>query len=190
MGKLISLIHVSLDGYMADPDGQINWIKMDEELNRYVTELRRDAAGTVYGRTTYQIMESYWPGVLKNPGSGPKWQHDYAEWVDKAVKVVVSKTLTGVSWNNTRLISDHVGEEIGRVKQEVKGDLLLLASATLAGTLMPLGLIDELVVTVNPIVLGAGKAFFMGLPDKMPLKLLETRKFNSGVVGLHYTTRV
>lgn len=186
MGKIISLIHISLDGYMADLNGQINWVKMDEELSDYVTELRKDAVGTVYGRITYQMMDPYWPNVLKDPGSFPAWQVDYAEWVDKALKVVVSQTLPGVTWNNTRLIRGNVAEEIGRIKHEVKGDLLLLASATLVGTLLPLGLIDELAVTVNPIVLGGGNPYFIGIGDKVPLTLLETRKFNSGVVGLRY----
>jgi dihydrofolate reductase len=73
MGKIISMIHMSLDGYMADTEGQINWIAMDAELSDYVTELRQGAAGTLYGRVTYQMMDPYWPNVLKNPGNFPSW---------------------------------------------------------------------------------------------------------------------
>jgi dihydrofolate reductase len=186
MGKIISLIHISLDGFMADTNGQINWIRMDGEVHGWVMELRRDAAGTLYGRTTYKMMDTYWPGVLKDPGSYPQWQVDYAEWVDKALKVVVSKTLPGVDWNNTRLIRDNVGEEIRRIKEEVSGDLLLLASATLVGTLLPMGLIDEVAVTVNPIILGKGRPFFVGLGDKVPLRLRENRTFSNGAIGLRY----
>jgi dihydrofolate reductase len=186
MGKIISLIHMSLDGFMADINGQINWIKMDGEVHGWVMELRRDAAGTLYGRTTYKMMDTYWPGVLKDPASYPEWQVDYAKWVDKALKVVVSTTLPGVDWNNTRLIRDNVGEEIRRIKEEVSGDLLLLASSTLVGTLWRLGLIDELAVTVNPIILGKGKPFFTGLGGKVPLALREERKFTNGAVGLRY----
>jgi dihydrofolate reductase len=180
---------MSLDGYMADVDGQINWIAMDAELSDYVTELRQGAAGTLYGRITYQMMDPYWPNVLKNPGNFPQWQVDYAQWVDKAVKVVVSKTLPAVSWNNTRLIRDDVEREIGRIKEELEGHLLLLASATLVATLLPMGLIDELVTTVTPIVLGQGRPFFAGLRDRVPLALKETRTFSSGVVGLHYRVK-
>lgn len=186
MGKIISLIHISLDGFMADADGQINFIKMDGEIHGWVMELARGAAGTLYGRTTYQMMDPYWPNVLKDPGGYPDWQVEYAEWVDKALKVVVSGTLPGVDWNNTRLIRDNVGEEIRRIKDEVEGGLLLLGSATLMGTLMPLGLIDEVAVTVNPVVLGKGKSFFAGLRERVPLKLLETRTFSGGAVGLRY----
>jgi dihydrofolate reductase len=186
MGKIIALIHISLDGYMADLDGQINWVAMDAELSDYVTELRRGAAGTLYGRVTYQMMDPYWPNVLKNPGNFPAWQVDYAQWVDKAVKVVVSKTLPAVSWNNTRMIRDNVEREIRQIKEELDGHLLLLASATLVSTLLPAGLIDEVVTTVTPIVLGQGRPYFTGLRDRLPLVLKDTRTFSSGVVGLHY----
>jgi dihydrofolate reductase len=186
MGKIIALIHMSLDGYMADLDGQINWVAMDAELSDYVTELRQGAAGTLYGRVTYQMMDPYWPNVLKNPGNFPAWQVDYAQWVDKAVKVVVSKTLPAVSWNNTRMIRDNVEQEIRQIKEELDGHLLLLASATLVSTLLPAGLIDEVVTTVTPIVLGQGRPYFTGLQDRLPLVLKDTRTFSSGVVGLHY----
>jgi dihydrofolate reductase len=186
MGKIIALIHISLDGYMADLDAQINWVAMDAELSDYVTELRRGAAGTLYGRVTYQMMDPYWPNVLKNPGDFPAWQVDYAQWVDKAVKVVVSKTLPAVSWNNTRMIRDNVEREIRQIKEELDGHLLLLASATLVSTLLPAGLIDEVVTTVTPIVLGQGRPYFAGLRDRLPLVLKDTRTFSSGVVGLHY----
>ena len=185
----MALIHMSLDGYMADSEGQINWIAMDGELSDYVTELRRGAAGNLYGRITYQMMDPYWPNVLKNPGNFPSWQVEYAEWLDKAVKVVVSKTLPQVSWNNTRIIKDDVEGEIRRIKDELDGHLLLLASATLVSALLPLGLIDELVTTVTPIVLGGGRPFFAGLRDRVPLALKDTRTFSSGVVGLHYRVK-
>jgi dihydrofolate reductase len=134
-------------------------------------------------------MDPYWPNVLKNPGNFPAWQVDYAEWVDKAVKVVVSKTLPAVSWNNTRIIRDNVEQAIRGLKEELDGHLLLLASATLVGTLLPMGLIDELVTTVTPIVLGQGRPFFIGLKDRVPLALKETRTFSSGVVGMHYRVK-
>jgi dihydrofolate reductase len=189
MGKIIALVHMSLDGYMADLDGQINWIAMDAELSDYVTELRQGAAGTLYGRITYQMMDPYWPNVLKNPEHFPPWQVEYAQWVDKAVKVVVSKTLPAVSWNNTRLIRGDVEREIRRIREDLDGHLLLLASATLVATLLPMGLIDELVTTVTPIVLGQGRPFFTGLKDRVLLALKETRTFSSGVVGLHYRVK-
>jgi dihydrofolate reductase len=106
--------------------------------------------------------------------------------VNESLKVVVSKSMSGTTWNNTRLITDNVGEEVRKVREEVKGNLMLMASATLAATLLPMGLIDELCININPIILGSGKGYFKETSDRMPLKLTETRNFNRGVVGLRY----
>jgi dihydrofolate reductase len=190
MAKIIALGHISLDGYMADPNGKIDWIRMDEETNQLVKELYRDAAGTIYGRKTYELMDPFWPDVKKEPGKWPKWVVDYADWVDEALKVVVTTTLKSIAWRNTRVIGDHVVEEIGRIKQEVKGDLLLLASAQLLSTLLAAGLVDEVVVTIWPVVLGAGRPYFAGLKDRVGMELREERKFSNGVVGLRYGVKM
>lgn len=186
MGKIIALGHISLDGYMADLQRQINWIRMDEETNRFVKALYPGAAGTIYGRKTYELMDPFWPNVKKEPEKWPKWVTDYAEWVDDAVKIIVSSTLGSVSWKNTRIIRDHVVEEVRQVKEEVKGDLLLLASAQLLAALLPAGLVDEVGVTITPVVLGQGIPYFSGLTGKLGLELLEEQKFKNGVVGLKY----
>jgi dihydrofolate reductase len=186
MGKIIALGHVSLDGYMADLKGQINWIRMDEETNQLVEELYRGAAGTINGRKTYEVMDPFWPNVKKEPEKWPKWIVDYAEWVDEAVKVVVSTTLSSSSWKNTRFIRKNVVGEMRQIKQEVKGDLLLAASAQLLATLLPTGLVDEVVVTITPVILGEGMPYFKGSTAKVPLELREERKFSNGVVGLKY----
>jgi dihydrofolate reductase len=186
MGKIIALGHMSLDGYMADPDGKIDWIRMDGETNKLVEELYRDAAGTIYGRKTYELMDPFWPDVLKSPEKWPGWVVNYAKWVDKALKVVVTTTLSSINWENTRLIRNDVVAETRRVKQEVKGDLLLLASAQLLSTLLPAGLVDEVVVTITPVILGEGLPYFSGLKGRVGLELREERKFSNGVVGLRY----
>jgi dihydrofolate reductase len=186
MGKIIALGHISLDGYMADPEGQINWIRMDGEVAVLVAELYRNAAGTIYGRKTYELMDPFWPNVLKTPEKWPDWMLAYAEWVDEALKVVVTTTLKSIAWKNTRVVGDHVVEEIGRIKQEVNGDLLLLASAQLLSTLLGAGLVDEVVVTIWPVVLGEGRPYFVGLKDRVGLELREERKFSNGVIALRY----
>jgi dihydrofolate reductase len=188
MGKIIALGHISLDGYMADLEGKIDIIKMDEEVARYVAEFWQGASGTVYGRKTYELMDPFWPNVKKEPEKWPGWMVDYALWVDAAVKVVVTRTLPSVSWRNTRLIRERIAEEIGRVKEEVKGDLLLLASAQLLAELLPVGLVDEVVVTVWPVVMGEGKGipYFKRLPEKVKLELREERRFKNGAMGLRY----
>lgn len=186
MGKIIALGHMSLDGYMADPEGKINWIRMDQEIAGYVAEFWRGAAGTVYGRKTYEVMDPFWPDVLKDPEKWPGWIVEYAEWVNEAVKVVVTTTLKSIAWKNTRVVGDHVEEQVRRVKGEVKGDLLLLASAQLLSSLLAMGLVDEVVVTIWPVILGEGLPYFAGIRDRVGLELREERKFSNGVAGLRY----
>jgi dihydrofolate reductase len=186
MGKIIALGHISLDGYMADSARQISFVPMNEEIADFVAELWRGAAGTIYGRKTYELMDPFWPDVLKQPEKWPGWVVKYAEWVDDALKVVVSTTLGSISWKNTRLIRENVVEEMRRVQQEVKGDLLLLASGQLLATLLPAGLVDEVVVTVTPVVLGEGLPYFAGLKERVRLLMLGERRFANGVVGLRY----
>lgn len=186
MAKIIALGHMTLDGYMADPNGKIDFIRMDAEIAGFVAELWRGAGGTIYGRKTYELMDPFWPNVKKEPGKWPGWMVAYAEWVDKAVKVVVTGTLKSISWNNTRVIKGHVVDEIRRVKSEVEGDLLLLGSGQLLGTLLAAGLVDEVVVTVTPVLLGEGMPYFSGFPARIGLELREERRFSNGMVGLRY----
>src|ERR1700749_2490258 len=96
MGKIVSLVHTSLDGYMANSKGEMNWVIFDSSLNDHVTEIRKTAAGTIYGRKTFQMMEGYWPIVLKNakdPNSESDASVSYAKWVTDHQKTVVSTTL-------------------------------------------------------------------------------------------------
>ncbi|HEV2354407.1 MAG TPA: dihydrofolate reductase family protein [Puia sp.] len=186
MGKIIALGHMSLDGYMADSDRQINWVKMDAEIGGFVAEFWKGATGTIYGRKTYQLMDPFWPDVLKDPGKWPGWIVDYARWVDQALKVVVTTTLTSIAWRNTRIIADHVEEQMAAVKKEAKGDLLLLGSGQLTGTLLNRGLVDEVVVTITPVLLGKGLPYFSGFEDRVGLELADERRFSNGMAGLRY----
>ena len=184
MGKLVLLEHISLDGFAAGPNKEIDWIKYDKELEDYVTELRSNTDATLYGRVTFQIMEEYWPKILKNPGS-PANQMKYARWVTEKLKIVVSKTLSAVEWNNTMLIKDNIFEAITDLKEKLQGDILLIGSPTLVKSFMKLGLIDEYRIDINPILLGSGIKLFDG-NNKVNLRLLESTQFNSGVVAFHY----
>ena len=178
-------MHVSLDGYMAGPKGEMDWIIYDKELEATVTDLRKNADATVYGRNTYQMMEYYWPSVLKNPDS-PANQMEYAQWVDKKLKVVVSRSLDSVTWNNTKLITENLAEEINRLKKGLNGDLLLIGSAQLTHSLLKLGLIDEFRINLNPVLIGNGIPLFKDVKEGTKIKLVTATKLNSGVVVMHY----
>ena len=185
MRKLVLFMHTSLDGFVAGPNGELDWISYDEELERYAAELVSTVGSPLYGRVTYQMMESYWPTVLKNPSS-KKYELEHAQWVENINKVVFSKTLQKVDWKNTRLIKENIAEEIQKLKQQPGKDLVIFGSPGLAQTFMRLGLIDEYRLTVNPVVLGRGIPLFKEIKDRINLRLINAKTFNSGVVGFHY----
>lgn len=187
MRKLISLMHFSLDSFTSGPNGELEWAIVDEELNPSVDSLISNVDTALYGRTTYLGMYSYWPTVLTDPQAPPR-DRRHAEWVEHVSKVVFSTTLDKATWENTRLIKDHVVEEVEALKREPGRDLMIFGSPGLVHTFTHLGLIDEYRLFLNPIVLGGGIPLFQGGGDWKKLKLLEAKAFRSGVVGLHYQT--
>ncbi len=187
MRKLVLFMHLSLDGFAADPNRGLDFLSYDKELEQYADELVKTVGSPVYGRITYQLMESYWPTVLKKPNAN-KHTLEHAQWVENVPKIVFSKTLTEVTWNNTQLIKDNIAEEVKKLKQQPGKDLVIFGSPGLATTLMNLGLIDEYKLTVHPIILGSGISVFTNNTTKSTLKLVDSKTLKSGVVTLHYTT--
>jgi len=187
MRKLVLFMHMSLDGFAADANRQLNFLTYDKELQDWADELVKTVGSPVYGRTTYQLMESYWPTVLNDPDEDQR-SREHAQWVENVPKIVFSKTLSEASWNNTRLIKDNVAEEINKLKQQPGKDLVIFGSPGLSANLMNLGLIDEFKLTIHPIILGDGISVFTNNNTKSKLKLLDSKTLKSGVVTLHYAT--
>ncbi|MFH4406437.1 dihydrofolate reductase family protein, partial [Acinetobacter baumannii] len=127
----------------------------------------------------------YWPTMLSNPEAS-EHERNHAEWIEKTEKIVFSTTLDTVEWNNSRLVKDHVEEEINKLKQQPGKDMVILGSPRFAHYLMQLGLIDEYKITVSPVLLGSGLPLFQGIEQKTSLKLIENKTFASGAIGLHY----
>ncbi len=185
MRKVISFMHVSLDGFTTGPNGELEWAIVDEELNPYVDALFRNVDMALYGRVTYLGMQSYWPTVLTDPEAAPR-DLAHAHWVENVSKIVFSTTLSRAEWKHSRLVKDHIAEEIASLKQQPGLDLMIFGSPRLTHTFIHLGLIDEYRLFLNPIVLGGGIPLFQDIKDWMKLKLLEAKTFQAGVVGLHY----
>jgi len=186
MKKVVLLMHTSLDGFVAGPEGGMDWISMGEEIFEDAIRLANSADAALYGRVTYQMMEGYWPGVLTNPSSTKNQLH-HAQWVENVKKIVFSTTLDGVEWNNTTLIKENVAEEIADLRaQPGDGILLIFGSPRLEHSFTELGLIDEFYLFVNPMVLREGIPLFKNTGSRIGLKLLETQIFDSGVVKLRY----
>jgi dihydrofolate reductase len=181
-------MHMSLDGFVAGPNGEMDWITLNDQVFSYVERFIDDADTGLYGPTTFGMMESYWPAVLKNPkASGHHLNH--SKWYEKAGKVVFSRKLNKLENQNAKLIKDDLAGEIEVLKKSPGKNLMIFGSPRLVHSFAQLGLIDEFVITANPIILGAGIPMFAGIDRRIPLELMKSTELQSGVVGLHYKSR-
>ncbi len=179
MRKLIAAINMTLDGF-CDHTAVI----ADDELHQHYNELLSNADTLLYGRITYQLMESYWPTVVKNP-TGNKPTDEFAVLIDNISKIVFSRTLKNVDWKNTKLKKEVIKEEILELKQQA-GKNIFVGSPSLIVTFMQLDLIDEYQLCVQPIILGKGLPLFKNITARINLKLLKTKIFGSGSITLYY----
>jgi dihydrofolate reductase len=181
MRKVILFNMATLDGFFAGPNGEIDWHHVDDEFNEFAMAQLNAADGLLFGRVTYQGMASYWPTDMARTNDPM-----VADKMNTLPKIVFSRTLASAEWNNTRLVTGNVAEEISKLKRQPGQDWLLLGSADLASSLTNLGLIDEYRVMVNPVVLGGGKPLFKGMKEKLNLKLTNAKTFRNGNVLLCY----
>ena len=182
MRKLIAAINMTLDGF-CDHTALI----ADEEIHQHYNELLSNADTLIYGRITYQLMESYWPTVVKNP-TGNKPMDEFAVLIDNISKIVFSRTLQQVDWKNTKLKGEVIKEEILELKHSRNGRSknILVGSPGLIVALTQLDLIDEYQLSVQPIVSGSGLPLFKNVADRIILKLLKTKTFGCGAITLYY----
>ena len=185
MRKVISFMHISLDGFVAGPNGEMDWIKVDEEIFDHVGKRISETDSALYGRVTYEMMQNYWPEAGNEPTAS---RHDieHSKWYSNVHKVVLSKTLKDAGLPNTKIISDNLLERVNEIKQQGGSEILLFGSPTATHSLIQLNLIDGYWLFVNPIILGQGIPLFVDIKDKIKLKLLTTKQFTSGVTELNY----
>jgi dihydrofolate reductase len=183
MATLTYGMNVSLDGYIADRDGGIDWTDPDPEQHQYWNDLTATLALSLYGRKLWDIMASFWPTADQDPDASAQVVQFAQRW--RAVpKVVFSKTLDEVS-GNARLERGDVVEVTRKLKEETAG-LIEVGGATTAAPLVRAGLVDELRVAIMPVVVGGGTPFFPALDKLLRFELVETRSFASGTVLHHY----
>jgi dihydrofolate reductase len=185
MRKIISFMHMSLDGFVAGPNGEMNWIKVDQEIFDYVGIRIGQGDTAMYGRVTYEMMESYWPGAGDKPGAS-KHDIEHSKWYSKVHKIVLSKTMKGSEIGNTTIISDNLEERINEIRMQAGKDILLFGSPTATHSLISKDLIDGYWLFVNPVILGKGIPLFTDIKEKINLTLLNTRQFTCGVTELDY----
>jgi dihydrofolate reductase len=175
--RIILSMYISLDGYVAGPGGELDWFIWDKEMEAYSIDLIKTIDTMLFGRVTYQLMESYWPNA-----SPPTENQIIIDAMNNTPKVVVSETLNETTWNNTSLIKEKIPEEVSKLKQKKGKDIVIYGSSVLASALTKHKLIDEYQFFVNPVVIGKGKPLFENINGGVKLKLTRTKVFNCGNV--------
>jgi dihydrofolate reductase len=184
MRKVIMQIELTLDGFYAGPKEEFDWFTLDPEAWQFSFGLLSQIDSVLLGRKNYEGFASYWPTVATNPEAS-ETDLAFSRWLDAVPKVVFSKTLDKVEWKNSRLIKDNLAEEVAKLKAQPGKDILIMNSASVAQACIQHGLLDEFWLTIHPVTLGSGLALFK---DRVSLKLLSTKVFDSGQVFVHYAT--
>ncbi len=183
-------MHLSLDGFVAGPNGEMDWIKINDEIFDHVGKRISKGDTALYGRVTYDMMENYWPTAANQPNA-TKHDIEHSKWYSKVHKVVLSTTLKPDNYReaNTTIIGHSLTDNINKLKQELGGggeEILLFGSPSATHALMQLNLIDGYWLFVNPVILGKGIPLFTGIQEKTNLNLVSTHPFACGVTELSY----
>ena len=179
MRRVVAAINMTVDGNCDHTAGI-----PDEEIHQHYSELLRNGGTLLYGRITYQLMEDYWPALVRNP-SGNTANEEFAVAIDNIPKLVFSNTLKSVEWESATLATRNLKEEVLELRKQ-KGKNILVGSRSLIVSLLNLGLIDEFQLTVHPVIAGPGLPLFEGVSDRILLKLIKTKKFGSGALTFYY----
>jgi len=186
MRKIVLLEHISLDGYMAGPNGEMNWIPFDEDLAAFGHKATDRCDAVIYGRKTYEMMAGYWPTAGDQPNAS---EHDksHSVWVNKAEKFIVSRSLQSAPWgsfDDCTVVGDI--QSFAEIKDRTGRDIVLIGSIDTARAMIDAGLVDEYYLTLNPAILGGGRRLFDDVHNKINLKLADSQTFSTGVVACHY----
>lgn len=181
MRKIIYQMMLTLDGYYSGPAGEIDWHVVDEEFQRYSIEFLQSIDTLMFGRKTFEMMESFWATEV-----GKAADPIVAGYMNEINKIVFSTSMNTVNWKNARLITENIAEAIVELKQSPGKDIAIFGSSIFVNSLANHQLIDEYRIIVNPVLLGEGKSIFQGVTNHKTLKLVETKRFKSGNVLLRY----
>jgi len=175
--KVIVSNVASLEGFFETPDKKLDWFVTDAEFFDYAKAMLRAADTLLFGRWTYELMANYWPTAPAD---------EIADQMNNLPKLVFSRTLQKVGWNNSRLAESTPREEVSKLRKQSGKDVVVLGSATVASALLQAGLVDEYRVILQPVLIGRGNFLFKDITERMRLKLISARAFGSGAVLLSY----
>jgi dihydrofolate reductase len=179
MRKIIFSINTTINGFADHTIGIV-----DAELHNFFSDILDDADVILYGRKTYQLMESYWPTACDDPGSTES-EKRFADIINPVKKIVFSRSLKKVDWQNSELAEDDLVSTVKELKKQ-EGKPIAVGSINIAGQLFKENLIDEFWFAVHPVISEKGPRLFEGINLDTRLKFLDSKKFSSGVIVLHY----
>ena len=185
MRKLVLLMHTSLDGFVAGPNGEMDWIYVGDDMFDIADDRTDEADTALYGRVTYDMMEGYWPNAGNRPGADKHAKH-HSEWYNRVEKIVVSKTLADDPHRKRKVINENFIAKILSLKEKDGNNILIIGSPSIVRSLIKENIIDDFWLFLNPVILGFGIPLFDPKGKKISLELVNTKKFDSGVICLHY----
>lgn len=185
MGKLIISEHITLDGYMAGINGEMDWIGFDDELFDFVGRITDSAGGALYGRKTYEIMDAYWPIAGTKP-QATKHDLEHSAWYSRVDRLVLSRTMQGQDTGQTRFITS---DDLTPVTEMVsRTNVVVFGSPSAVRLLLDAGLVDEMHLFVNPVTLGSGVSMWGAMAQRQQWLLAGSNTYVNGkIIGLHYT---
>jgi dihydrofolate reductase len=185
MKKVVAFLHISLDGFVAGPKGELDWAKVDQSLFEHVGKRISIGDTAIYGRVTYDLMESYWPTAADHPNAT---QHtiEHSKWYKNVRKIVLSTTMADNPDNNVTVVSDQLTTKINQLKQAPGEEILIFGSPTATQSLMKEGLVDGFWIFLNPVILGKGKRLFEDDGPFLRLKQVSVNPIPSGAIELNY----
>ncbi len=198
MRRVVMFNQVTPEGLFSDPEGGLGWVAQDEQLNRQNAAGLGQPGAMLFGRSTYQMFEAFWPHALGDPNTAPDPHHPgnaspeiraMAVWINESEKLVFSRTLKSVTWKNSRLLPELDPAQVQALKEGQGSDIMIFGSGSIVSQLSAHRLIDEYQFVVSPLLLGRGRPLFQDLAASVPLELLEARSYPSGNVVLRYAPR-
>jgi dihydrofolate reductase len=179
---------VTVDGYFAGTDGDIDWHTVDDEFNALAVDFIGQCDTALFGRTTYDLFADFWPTAI-NDDDLTSEDHSIAKALNDMRKIVITHNELTSDWNNTEVWHELNPEAVTALKQQDGKNIVIYGSGTIVKQLTDMGLIDEYQFIVAPVILGDGRSLFKG-NDRLHLTLLESRNFNSGNALLRYVREV
>lgn len=185
MKKLIMTNWTTLDGYIAGPTGDMDWVRGDDELSDYEIGMVSAADTMLLGKKTYQDFAQYWSAVPANSTAMP-WEKEYAAKINALDHVVISRTLQKADWGRSTLWRELDRAQVEALKAAPGSSILMYGSATIVQQLTNMGLLDEYHLLVHPLLLGGGRLLLDNIEHRVPLELADVHRFKSGVLQLVY----